>query len=98
MAEPEILNVKYYGYASLTFTAFNPFFPSSKSKVTSSFSLILSFKPFECTKYSFDESASLINPNPFELLKNFTVPLFIVMLFNVLQNTLKYEAPDNPKK
>ena len=66
-------------YTSFTSTAFNPFCPSFNSKVTSSFSLMLSINPVEWTKYSFDESSSLINPKPFESLKNFTVPLFIII-------------------
>src|SRR6056297_1983100 len=81
-ANCETLNFKWYdilNYVSLTFTAFNPFFPSSRSKVTSSFSLILSFKPLECTKYSLVDSESLIKPNPLDSLKNFTVPFFIFL-------------------
>jgi len=72
-------------YDSFTFTAFNPFLPSSMSKVTSSFSLILSIKPVECTKYSFEEFVSLMNPNPFDSLKNFTVPLLIYLFLNFAQ-------------
>ena len=68
MAGLKIMMFMILTYASLTFTAFNPFFPSCKSKVTSSFSLILSFNPDECTKYSFGEFASLMNPNPLDSL------------------------------
>ena len=49
-------NGYHSSYESLTFTAFNPFFPSSKSKVTSLLSLMLSLTPVECTKYSFDDT------------------------------------------
>ena len=55
-------------YASLTFTAFKSFFPCSRSKVTLSFSLMLSFNPDECTKYSLDVAVSVMNPNPFDSL------------------------------
>ena len=78
-AGPKMLNVySIIDYASLTFTAFNPFLPSSKSNVTSSFSLTLSLSPFACTKYSFGEFESLIKPNPFDSLKNLTVPVFMM--------------------
>ena len=74
-----VIYIKRPAYASLTFTAFNPFFPSCKSKVTSSFSLISSTKPETCTKYSLFVPSSLIKPNPLVELKNFTIPLFIVL-------------------
>jgi len=75
----KILNVSIIlNYASLTLTAFNPFLPSSKSNVTSSFSRILSLSPLACTKYSFGEFESLINPNPLDSLKNLTVPVFMM--------------------
>ena len=62
----KILNVYVFlNYTSLTFTAFNPFLPSCKSKVTSSFSLMFSLTPVECTKYSFNEAVSVMNPNEY---------------------------------
>ena len=76
----------YNGYslaylANFTFTAFNPFLPSAMSNVTSSFSLIRSTNPDVCTKYSVEELVSLIKPKPLASLKNFTVPLFIKIVF-----------------
>jgi hypothetical protein len=55
-----------------------------KASPKKSFSLISSIKPLACTNVSLLESSCLIKPNPFSVLKNFTVPvvlLSIIILF-----------------
>lgn len=96
--------INFY-YISRTFTAFSPFRPSSRSNVTSSFSLTPSLRPVTCTKYSLEDLASLIKPNPLDSLKNFTIPLFIYYSIKINKNicdrsafrkkAVKYLMPKN---
>ena len=56
-----------------------PFLPSFNSNSTASPSLISSINPVTCTKCSVSESSSVMNPNPLDVLKNFTVPFFTIL-------------------
>src|SRR5690606_3855230 len=67
-------------YANLTFTAFIPLFPCLTSKVTLSFSRILSISPVVCTKMSSPPFDGVMNPKPLVSLKNFTVPSCMVLI------------------
>jgi hypothetical protein len=64
-----------------------PFGPSSVSYWTLSFSVIVmpSFKPETCTNTSFPSSSGVIKPNHFVVLKNFTVPVAIVLLKKIIK-------------
>ena len=77
------IRLEEISYTTLTFTAFNPLGPSSTSKLTLSPSVISSISPFTCTNTSLSPSSGVMNPNPFELLKNFTVPLLMLKKFKL---------------
>ena len=69
-------------YATLTFIAFNPFGPSSTSKVTLSPSRISSVNPFAWTNTSLLPSSGAMNPNPLALFKILIMSNGTVKFFN----------------
>jgi len=69
-----------YIYTFLTLMAFNPLRPSATSKETLSPELMFwSINPVMCKKISAPVPSSVMKPYPLVALKNFTVPVFIVI-------------------